>query len=365
MDLGKTVEESKDLLGRVYEYFLGQFADKEGSKGGEFFTPKSIVSLMVEMIQPFSGRVYDPCCGSGGMYIMSEKFIKEHQGRIDDIVVYGQELNLATYRLCKMNLAIHNLNSENIKWNNQGTLLADANPDLKADFVLANPPFNISDWSGELLKNDARWKYGTPPNGNANFAWIQQMIYHLSNKGLAAVILANGSLSSQTSGEGEIRQKLVESGIVECIVALPKQLFFNTGIPACIWFLSKEKGLKKNTEVLFIDASDFGYMQDRVHRAFSKDDLLGISNLYHNWKKAKNYENIPGLCKAATIQEIQTHNFVLTPGRYVGLKAVKDDGIPLEDKINELTKTLANQMRKEKELDEEIKTQLQKIGFSL
>ena len=368
MDLGKTVEQSKDLLGRVYEYFLGQFADKEGSKGGEFFTPKSIVGLMVEMIQPFSGRIYDPCCGSGGMFIMSEKFIKEHQGKIDNISVYGQELNLATYRLCKMNLAIHNLNSENIKWNNQGTLLSDANPDLKADFVLANPPFNISDWSGELLQNDIRWKYGTPPNGNANFAWIQQMIYHLSSKGLAAVILANGSLSSQTSGEGLIRQKLVESGIVECIVALPKQLFFNTGIPACIWFLSKEKELKKNTDVLFIDASEIGYMEDRVHRAFSKEDLEKISSVYHSWKGDgvfPAYQDQPGFCKSATIEEIQKHNFVLTPGRYVGLKAQEDDGIPLEDKINSLTKTLAEQMAKEKELDEEIKIQLGKIGFKI
>ena len=364
IDLGKNADESKDLLGRVYEYFLGQFADKEGSKGGEFFTPKSIVGLMVEMLEPYEGRVYDPCCGSGGMFIMSEKFIKEHQGKLDNISVYGQELNQATYRLCKMNLAIHGLNSNNIKWNNQGTLLSDGNPDLKADFVLANPPFNISEWSGNLLKEDKRWKYGVPPNGNANFAWLQHMSYHLSNKGLAGIVLANGSLSSQTSGEGDIRRQLVESGLVECIVALPKQLFFNTGIPACIWILSKEKELNKKIDVLFIDATEIGFMQDRVHRAFAKTDLEHISSTYHNWKKSpENYQDTPGFCKSASLEELTKHNFVLTPGRYVGLKATLDDGIPLSTKINALTKTLGEQMQKEKELDEEIRTQLAKIGF--
>jgi type I restriction enzyme M protein len=364
MDMGKNAQDSKDLLGRVYEYFLGQFANKEGSKGGEFFTPKSIVGLMVEMLEPYQGRVYDPCCGSGGMFIMSEKFITEHQGKLENISVYGQELNLATYRLCKMNLAIHNLNSDNIKWNNQGTLLSDGNPDLKADFVLANPPFNISDWSGNLLQDDARWKYGTPPNGNANFAWIQHMSYHLSHNGLAGIVLANGSLSTQTSGEGDIRKKLVDSGLVECIVSLPKQLFFNTGIPACIWFLSKAKEQAAKTDILFIDATDIGYMQDRVHRAFSKEDLTKLSSIYHNWKKSpEQYQDIPSLCKSATLEEIQKHNYVLTPGRYVGLKAVEDDGIPLETKINALTKTLSEQFQKESELNEEIKVQLAKIGF--
>jgi type I restriction enzyme M protein len=377
IDLGKTAQESKDLLGRVYEYFMGQFADKEGSKGGEFFTPRSIVGLMVEMLEPYQGRVYDPCCGSGGMFVMSEKFILEHQGKIDNISVYGQELNQATYRLCKMNLAIHNLNSDNIRWNNQGTLLSDALPDKKFDFVLANPPFNISDWSGELLKGDGRWKYGVPPAGNANFAWIQHISYHLSTTGQAGVVLANGSLSSQTSGEGDIRQKLVESGLVECIVALPKQLFFNTGIPACIWFLSKNKEVKKNQNVLFIDATEVGYMQDRVHRAFSKSDLSYITDTYHSWKKSQDlqilnpltnkelsqYQDMAGFCKSANIEEITKHNFVLTPGRYVGLKTVEDDGIPLADKINALTKTLGEQMTKEKELDDEIRKQLAIIGF--
>lgn len=365
MDLGRSARESKDLLGRVYEYFLGQFANKEGSKGGEFFTPKSIVGLMVEMLAPYKGRVYDPCCGSGGMFVMSEKFVEEHQGNIQDISVYGQELNLATYRLCKMNLAIHNLNSDNIKWNNQGTLLYDANPDLKADYVLANPPFNISDWSGERLQDDPRWKYGVPPTGNANFAWMQHMVYHLSSVGRAAIVLANGSLSSQTKGEGQIRQNLVEAGLVECIVALPKQLFFNTGIPACIWFLSKPHQAAGRKEILFIDASDIGYMEDRVHRAFADEDLARIAGVYHVWQKNEGYSDEPGFVKAASLEEVKSHNYVLTPGRYVGIPAPEDDGIPVEEKLATLTTKLEAQIKQEADLNAEIQTQLKKIGIEL
>ena len=376
MDLGKTAKQSKDLLGRIYEYFLGQFANTEGSKGGEFFTPKSIVNLMTEMIMPYNGRVYDPCCGSGGMFLSSEKFVKNHQGEMKELSIYGQELNQDTYRLCKMNMAIHNINSDNVRWNNEGTLLKDAVIDTKIDFVMANPPFNVSDWGQELLVGERKWRFAVPPKNNANFAWLQHIDDKLSKNGLGAVVLANGSLSSQTSGEGDIRAKMVASGLVECIVALPKQLFFNTGIPACIWFLSKEKELKDNQNILFIDATEIGFMEDRVHRAFSKEDIELVASTYHNWKKSQNlnvveslageigtYQDELGFCKSASIEEITKHNFVLTPGRYVGLKTVLDDGIPLSTKINALTKTLGEQMQKEKELDEEIKKQLAIIGF--
>ena len=368
--LGDAASKSKDLLGRVYEYFLGEFANAEGKKGGQFYTPKSIVGLMVEMIEPYKGRVFDPCCGSGGMFVMSEKFIEKHQGRIDDIAIYGQESNQTTYRLCRMNLAIRGIDGSQVKWNNEGSFLNDAHKDLKADFILANPPFNDSDWSGHLLQNDPRWQYGTPPVSNANFAWLQHMIYHLSPKGIMACVLANGSLSSQTNNEGNIRKSLVENDLVDCIVALPKQLFYNTGIPACIWFISRKRvgnGDRKRTgEILFIDASEIGYMEDRTHRAFSEEDILKIAGTYHNWrKKTDNYEDVKGFCKSATSEEIEKHNFVLTPGRYVGIKDEEDDGIPFEEKMSGLTKKLAQQMKEEKCLNEEIKKQLKNIGFDL
>ena len=363
-------EKSKDLLGRVYEYFLGEFASAEGKKGGQFYTPKSIVRLMVEMIEPYKGRVYDPCCGSGGMFIMSEKFIEMHQGSCDDIAIYGQESNQTTYRLCRMNLAIRGIDGSQVKWNNEGTFLNDLHKDLKADYILANPPFNDSDWSGQLLRTDPRWQYGVPPVGNANFAWLQHMIYHLSPRGVMACVLANGSLSSQTSGEGEIRKALIEHDQVDCIVALPKQLFFNTGIPACIWFISRKRAgngdRKRSGEILFIDASETGYMEDRTHRAFTSEDIASIAETYHEWRKhGGNYEDQAGFCKSATIQEIAKHNYVLTPGRYVGIKEEEDDGIPFEVKIKELTDTLSRQIAQEQELNQEIKKQLEKIGFSL
>jgi len=368
--IGDAAAKSKDLLGRVYEYFLGEFANAEGKKGGQFYTPKSIVRLMVEMIEPYQGRVYDPCCGSGGMFIMSEKFIESHQGNIDDISIYGQESNQTTYRLCRMNLAIRGIDGSQVKWNTEGSFLNDLHKDLKADFILANPPFNDSDWSGQLLQNDPRWQYGTPPASNANYAWLQHMIYHLSPKGVMACVLANGSLSSQTNNEGEIRQRLVEADLVDCIVALPKQLFYNTGIPACIWFISRKRagnGDRKRTgEMLFIDASELGYMEDRTHRAFADEDIAKIAGTYHEWrKKDGKYEDIKGFCKSASLEEIAKHNFVLTPGRYVGIKEEEDDGIPFEEKMRELTATLAKQMKKEKELDEEIKKQLANVGFNL
>ena len=368
--LGDTASKSKDLLGRVYEYFLGEFANAEGKKGGQFYTPKSIVRIMVEMIEPYKGRVFDPACGSGGMFIMSEEFIENHQGKINDISIYGQESNQTTYRLCRMNLAIRGIDGSQVKWNTEGSFLNDLHKDLKADFILANPPFNDSDWSGQLLQKDPRWKYGKPPANNANFAWLQHMIYHLSPKGVMACVLANGSLSTQTNDEGEIRKKLVENDLVDCIVALPKQLFYNTGIPACIWFISRKRGgngdRKRTGEILFVDASEVGYMEDRTHRTFSDEDITNIASTYHKWRKPRStYQDIKGFCKSANIKEITKHNFVLTPGRYVGIKDEIDDGIPFAEKMTGLTQTLAQQITKEKKLDAEIKKQLKNVGFTL
>jgi len=349
---------------------LGEFANAEGKKGGQFYTPKSIVKLMVEMIEPYKGRVFDPCCGSGGMFIMSEKFIKEHRGKVDDVAIYGQESNQTTYRLCRMNLAIRGIGGSQVKWNTEGSFLNDLHKDLKADFVLANPPFNDSDWSGQLLQKDPRWQYGVPPASNANFAWLQHMIYHLSPKGVMACVLANGSLSSQTNNEGDIRKTLVEKDLVDCIVALPKQLFYNTGIPACIWFISRKRmgngDSRRTGEVLFVDASEVGFMTDRTHKAFSNEDIAYITKVYHEWRKPKGkYEDKKGFCKSTTMEEITKNNFVLTPGRYVGIKEEEDDGIPFEEKIAKLTNELSLQMTKEKELDKEIKKQLKKVGIKL
>ena len=357
-------EKSKDLFGRVYEYFLGEFANAEGKKGGQFYTPKAIVKLMVEMIEPYKGRVYDPACGSGGMFVMSEKFVTEHQGNISDITVYGQESNQTTWKLSKMNLAIRNINSQFVSWNTEGSFLNDAHPDLKADFILANPPFNQKEWGIDILQDDARWKHGMPPSGNANFGWMMHMLYHLAPGGVLSTVLANGSLSSNTSGEGEIRQRLVEEDLVECIVALPKQLFYNTGIPACLWFLRREKA-NHSKEVLFIDASEMGFMKDRVHRDLADEDIDTITDTYHNWRKGNGYEDVKGYCKSATIEEIQKHKHVLTPGRYVGIPDEEDDGIPFEEKMADLSATLKEQMEKEAQLNQEIKDQLSNIGVKL
>lgn len=370
ISIGTEAAKSKDILGRVYEYFLGEFANAEGKKGGQFYTPKSIVRLMVEMIEPYKGRVFDPACGSGGMFIMSEKFVEDHRGKLDDISIYGQESNQTTYRLCRMNLALHGIDGSQVKWNNEGSFLNDAHKDLKADFILANPPFNDSDWSGDLLKSDGRWKYGIPPAGNANFAWLQHMIYHLSPKGIMACVLANGSLSSQSSNEGEIRKQLIENDLVDCIVGLPKQLFYNTGIPACIWFISRKRlgnGDRKRTgEILFIDANETGYMADRTHRAFTEEDIAKLAGTYHEWRAKKGkYEDIKGFCKSANMDEIKKHNYVLTPGRYVGIKDEEDDGIPFEEKMAGFLGELKEQMAEEKRLNKEIEKQLSNIGFKL
>jgi type I restriction enzyme M protein len=363
-ELKEQSQSSKDLFGRVYEYFLGEFANAEGKKWGQFYTPKAIVKLMVEMIEPYKWLVYDPACGSGGMFVMSEKFVKEHQGNVQDITIYGQESNQTTWKLSKMNLAIRHINSEFVAWNTEGSFLKDAHPDLKADFVLANPPFNQSDWGQELLQGDARWQYWLPPAWNANFAWMQHMLYHLKPTGVMATVLANGSLSSNTGGEGEIRKNLIQNGLVECIVALPKQLFYNTGIPACIWFL--RRGRKENSDkILFIDASELGFMKTRVHRDLSDEDIARIANTYHNRRKGEHYEDQLWFCKSANLDEIEAQGFVLTPGRYVGIPEEEDDGIPFEEKMKNLTSTLSEQMKQEQVLNEEIKNQLWKIWFSL
>ena len=368
--LSEEAHKSKDILGRIYEYFLGEFAAAEGKKGGQFYTPKSIVKTMVEMIQPYNGRVYDPCCGSGGMFVMSDKFIQEHQGRRDSISIYGQESNQTTWRLCRMNLAIRGIDGTQVIWNTEGSFLKDAHSTLKADYILANPPFNDSDWSGELLRDDPRWQYGIPPVGNANYAWMQHMIYHLSPNGSMAMVLSNGSLSSNTSNEGEIRKNILKADLIDCIVMLPKQLFYNTGIPACVWFLDRDKTgngeRERKGEVLFIDASELGYMKDRTHREFTDEDIKKISNTYHEWKKKDNhYEDVKGYCKSATLEDIEKNNWVLTPGRYVGIPDEIDDGIPFEEKMNKLVKELKINMEEGKVLDIKIKESLREVGFDM
>ncbi len=368
--LGDEASKSKDILGRVYEYFLGEFALAEGKKGGQFFTPKSIVQTMVEMIAPYKGRVFDPCCGSGGMFVMSEKFVASHKGKVNDISIYGQESNQTTYRLCRMNLALRGIDGSQVKWNNEGSFLKDEHRDLKADFILANPPFNDSDWSGQLLRKDPRWQYGAPPTGNANYAWMQHMIYHLSPKGIMGLVLANGSLSSNTSGEGDIRNSIIGADLVDCIVALPKNLFYNVTIPACLWFLSRKRtgngNRKRSGEILFIDATEVGHMIDRTHRVFTDEDVLRLANTYHEWRKENgNYEDIKGFCKSAALKNVEKHKFVLTPGRYVGIPDEEDDGIPFDEKMKSLTGELAQQMSDEKRLDSEIQKQLKNVGYNI
>jgi type I restriction enzyme M protein len=317
--LGDAKSRSADILGHVFEYFLGEFALAEGKKGGQFYTPRSVVELLVEMLQPYKGRVFDPCCGSGGMFVQSEKFVTEHQGKINDISIYGQESNQTTWRLAKMNLAIRGIDSSQVKWNNEGSFLNDAHKDLKCDFIIANPPFNVSDWSGDLLRKDGRWQFGTPPAGNANFAWVQHFMYHLAPQGKAGFVLSNGSLSSNSGGEGEIRKNIIDADLVECIVMLPKQLFLNTGIPACLWFLNRKKN-RNQKEILFIDASDMGFLVNRKNREFSSEDIKKLAGLYEAWKIKENYNDIEGLCYNANLDEVKNQNYILTPSRYVGNK---------------------------------------------
>ena len=362
INVGGKEGKEKDILGRVYEYFLGKFAANEGKGGGEFYTPKSIVALMVEMIQPFKGYVYDPACGSGGMFVQSLKFVEEHSGSTFDISVYGQESNPTTWKLAKMNLAIRGIEN-NLGSKNADTFHEDLHKNLKADYILANPPFNQSDWGQPLLVDDARWKWGTPPQGNANYGWIEHMLDKLSQKGKAGVVLANGSLSSNTSGEGEIRRKILEDDLVDCIVALPDKLFYTTGIPVCIWFFNRDK--KHKGQTLFIDARKMGDMVNRRLRELSDEDIKKIANTYIAWQNEDGYEDVQGYCKVASIDEIKEHDYILTPGRYVGIEEVEDDGEPFEEKMERLTTTLANQFKKSRELEEEIRKQLGGIGYEL
>ena len=362
INVGGKEGKEKDILGRVYEYFLGKFAANEGKGGGEFYTPKSIVALMVEMIQPFKGYVYDPACGSGGMFVQSLKFVEEHSGSTFDISVYGQESNPTTWKLAKMNLAIRGIEN-NLGSKNADTFHEDLHKNLKADYILANPPFNQSDWGQPLLVDDARWKWGTPPQGNANYGWIEHMLDKLSQKGKAGVVLANGSLSSNTSGEGEIRRKILEDDLVDCIVALPDKLFYTTGIPVCIWFFNRDK--KHKGQTLFIDARKMGDMVNRRLRELSDEDIKKIANTYIAWQNEDGYEDVQGYCKVASIDEIKEHDYILTPGRYVGIEEVEDDGEDFEEKMERLTNTLANQFKKSRELEEEIRKQLGGIGYKL
>ena len=362
INVGGKEGKEKDILGRVYEYFLGKFAANEGKGGGEFYTPKSIVTLMVEMIQPFKGYVYDPACGSGGMFVQSLKFVEEHSGSTFDISVYGQESNPTTWKLAKMNLAIRGIEN-NLGSKNADTFHEDLHKNLKADYILANPPFNQSDWGQPLLVDDARWKWGIPPQGNANYGWIEHMLDKLSQKGKAGVVLANGSLSSNTSGEGDIRRKILEDDLVDCIVALPDKLFYTTGIPVCIWFFNRDK--KHKGQTLFIDARKMGDMVNRRLRELSDEDIKKIANTYIAWQNEDGYEDVQGYCKVASIDEIKEYDYILTPGRYVGIEEVEDDGEPFEEKMERLTNTLANQFKKSRELEEEIRKQLGGIGYEL
>lgn len=363
--LGDAKARSADVLGHVFEYFLGEFALAEGKQGGQFYTPRSIVELLVKMLEPYSGRVVDPCCGSGGMFVQSEKFVAEHQGKVNDISIYGQESNHTTWRLAKMNLAIRGIDSSQVKWNNEGSFLNDAHKDLKADFVIANPPFNDSDWSGDQLRTDGRWKYGIPPAGNANYAWIQHFLYHLSPSGQAGFVLAKGSLTSKSSGEGDIRKALIEDGLVDCIVNLPAKLFLNTQIPASLWFLSRNrtngKYRNRSGEILFIDARNLGHLINRRTKELSDDDINNIAETYHNWRNQNgNYEDIKGFCNSASIERVKELDFVLTPGRYVGLPDDEDD-FNFAERFSGLKAEFEEQLKEETRLNALIKENLAKI----
>lgn len=373
---GKRLQlRSKDILGHVYEYFLGQFALAEGKQGGQYYTPKSIVTLIVEMLQPYKGRVYDPAMGSGGFFVSSDKFIEEHArekhynpaDQKKHISVYGQESNPTTWKLAAMNMAIRGIDF-NFGKKNADSFLDDQHPDLRADFVMANPPFNIKDWWNPKLESDVRWKYGTPPQGNANFGWMQHMLHHLSESGSMALLLANGSMSSNTNDEGNIRRRIVEADLVECMVALPGQLFTNTQIPACIWFLTKSKkaaGEKadRRGKTLFLDARNIGYMKDRVLRDFTREDIARIADTFHKWQTGKGYEDAAGFCFSAGLADIQKHDFVLTPGRYVGAEEQEDDGEPFAEKMQRLTAQLNDQFAESNRLEQEIRKNLGALGY--
>ena len=368
--LGNVEARKNDVIGRVYEYFLGRFANAEGRAGGEFYTPRSVVRLLVEMIEPYRGRVLDPCSGSGGMFVQSEDFVLAHGGKIGDVAIYGQESNHTTWRLSMMNLAIRGIEA-NIIWNEGGSFLQDAHPDLKADFILANPPFNDSEWGGGGLLNDKRWQFGIPPAGNSNYAWIEHFVYHLAPTGVAAFIMANGSLSSNQSGEGNIRKALIEApngGLVDCIIALPGQLFYTTPIPVCVWIVARDRRNHKfrdrSGEILFIDARKMGEMTDRTHKTLRSEDIAKIAGAYHAWRgKDAGYADVSGFCKAAKIDEVRKQGHVLTPGRYVGTEALEEGGEPFDDQMERLTSLLSDQQLESQELDQKINAALTSLSY--
>ena len=360
--VGTKEAQDKDILGRIYEYFLGQFAASELVKGGEYYTPACLVRTMVEIIEPFKGRVYDPACGSGGMFVQSLKFIQNHQGNTRDVSIYGQEVNPTTWKLAKMNMAIRSINADLGKFADS-TFTNDLHKDLKADFALANPPFNMSDWGYEQLKNDSRWKYGLPPKNNANYAWLEHIISKLSINGKAAVILANGSLSSETGGEGKIRKNLIEADLVDCILSMPTNLFYTVTVPCSIWIINRNK--KQKGKTLFIDARNKGTMVTRKLREFSDEEILGIAGTYHKYQNSDNYEDIAGYCKSATLDEIRENNYILTPGRYVGTEEQEDDEIPFEEKMKTLTSELKVQFEESHKLEDEIKKNLEAIWYGI
>ncbi|MBW2247837.1 MAG: type I restriction-modification system subunit M [Deltaproteobacteria bacterium] len=373
-NIDTVADKKEDVVGRVYEYFLGKFAASEGKGGGEFYTPKDVVNLIAEMIEPYKGKIYDPCCGSGGMFVQSIKFVENHHGNTRDISIYGQESIGATYKLAKMNLAIRSI-SGNLGEVPADSFFKDQHPDLKADYIMANPPFNLKAWRGtDELTDDPRWAgYEVPPAGNANYAWILHMISKLSECGVAGFVLANGSMSTNTSGEGEIRKKIIENDLVDCMISLPGQLFFTTPIPVCLWFISRNKKADANRgfrdrqgETLFIDARKMGTLVDRVHRDLSDDEIGKIARTYHAWRGEEKdgvYEDKSGFCKSATLEVIKSHDYVLTPGRYVGAAEIEDDGIPFEKKMAELSATLYEQMRKSVDLDAVIRRNLEVLGY--
>ena len=385
--LGDAKSRSADVLGHVFEYFLGEFALAEGKQGGQFYTPRSVVELLVEMLEPYNGRVFDPCCGSGGMFVQSEKFVADHQGRVNDISIYGQESNQTTWRLAKMNLAIRGIEASQVKWNNEGSFLNDAHKDVKADYIIANPPFNVSDWSGELLRTDGRWQYGVPPAGNANFAWLQHFIYHLSPQGQAGVVLAKGALTSKTSGEGDVRKALIEQGnVIDCIVNLPAKLFLNTQIPAALWFMSRNrtngKFRNRSNEILFIDARNLGHLINRRTKELSHEDIKQITSTYHNWRNLPRhsvldtessgnkqvlsetqpsiYQDIAGFCASVSLERVKELDYVLTPGRYVGLPDDEDD-FNFAERFTTLKAEFEAQLIEEKTLNMAIAENLAKV----
>lgn len=367
--LGDKESRSKDILGRVYEYFLSQFASAEGKKGGQFYTPRCVVQLLVEMLAPYKGRVLDPCCGSGGMFVQSEKFVEAHGGRIGDISIFGQESNPTTWRLAKMNLAIRGIEG-NLGAEPADSFHRDLHKDLKADYILANPPFNSSDWGGDRLREDVRWKYGVPSVGNANYAWVQHFIHHLAPTGMAGFVLANGSMSSNQSGEGEIRKTIIDADLVDCMVALPGQLFYSTQIPVCLWFVARDKRNHKlrdrRGQTLFIDARKLGRLIDRVHRELTTEDVQKIASTYHAWRGVKvgcKYEDIAGFCKSASLDDIRSHGYILTPGRYVGAAELEEDEVPFELQMKRLVGSLREQQSEAVKLDGMITANLRDLGY--